>query len=280
MTAWSIAAAEPLEADVVLAMLAAHAVPGVESCDQAAGQHRRLLSLRSGPAAVSVGVERAGVRVEIDSTEPAVRAQVDARVRRWFDLDADLGPVRRVLAADPRLAPLVAARPGLRVLEYPDPVEAAVMAVLGQQVSVAAARTFGGRLVTAYGAPHPSGLTAFPTPQRLVAAEPEELRAAVGVTRARGRTLQAVARAFLEHAGDGTPTRAQLLALPGVGPWTADYLAVRSAGDRDAFTPGDLVLRRALGRIDTRAAAARAEVWRPYRAYALFHLWVAAAYLP
>lgn len=274
---WRIGAAGPLEPDLVLRMLANHAIPGVERTDPALSRHTRLIMTSRGAVAVTLGVDGSGVDVEL--AEHDLRPEVDARVRRWLDLDADLAAVHAVLQADPVLAPMIELRPGLRVLEYPDPFEAAMVTVLGQQVSVAAARTFAGRLVAAYGTAHPgSGLVAFPTPQQIHDADHEELRATVGVTNARARTLQVVAGAFRERPDAAALGRDELLALPGVGPWTADYLAVRSNGDRDAFPAGDLVLRQALGRVDARAAAARAEVWRPFRAYALFHLWVTAAY--
>ena len=128
--------------------------------------------------------------------------------------------------------------------------------MLGQQVSVAAARTFAGRLVAAYGMIGPGRLMMFPRPDVLRDADPEELRAVVGLTGARARTVQAVAAAFADRATLRPLSRSELVALPGIGPWTADYLAVTS-GDRDAFTPGDLVLRRALGGVDARAASAR-----------------------
>jgi DNA-3-methyladenine glycosylase II/AraC family transcriptional regulator of adaptative response / DNA-3-methyladenine glycosylase II len=157
------------------------------------------------------------------------------------------------------------------------------MAVLGQQVSLAAARTFGARLVAAYGAPGPGDLTSFPIPEALATVPVEELRATVGLTGARAATLHGLAAAAasglpLAAGTDPALFRASLLALPGIGPWTADYLAVRVLGDRDAFTASDLVLRRALGGVSVAAADAASQAWRPYRAYALFHLWTATSY--
>jgi 3-methyladenine DNA glycosylase/8-oxoguanine DNA glycosylase len=173
------------------------------------------------------------------------------------------------------LAPLLAARPTLRVIGSPDHFQSAVTTVLGQQVSLAAGRTFAGRLVAAFGAPGPNGFRAFPRPETLAAADPEKLRAAVGLTRARARTVLALSQAWRDAGRELEPHK--LLAIPGIGQWTVDYLSVRF-GDRDAFTPGDLVLRRALGGVTAREAAARSEVWRPFRAYALVHLWTEAAY--
>lgn len=199
-------------------------------------------------------------------------------MRAWFDLDSDLAAIGRELSLDPVLAPVIAARPGLRAVQYPEPFESAVMAVLGQQVSVAAARTFGGRAVAAFGAVGAQGLARFPTPEALLAPDPEVLRSAIGITNARARTVRAVAAAFagglaLDRDGDLVEQRRLLLAIPGIGPWTADYLRLRLLGDPDAFPAGDLVLRRALGGITTAAAETRSLSWRPHRAHAAFWLW-------
>lgn len=281
-------AAGGLEAPELLGLLAAHAIPRLDIVDPAAATVTRAVRLSSGHHAITLTVEPAGVRVTGPGLPPAEEAELDAVLRAWLDLDTDLTDVNSVLGADPLLAPLVDARPGLRVVGCLDPFEAAVTTVLGQQVSLAACRTFSGRLVAAFGSDGPAGLRLFPEPQPIAALPHEELRAAVGITNARARTLAAVASAFVaardaERAGTRAEprfplTRAQLLDLPGVGPWTADYLAVRAAGDRDAFAPGDLVLRRALGGISAAEAEDRATAWSPYRAHALVHLWTATAY--
>lgn len=226
--------------------------------------------MRAVPLALELTPDGARVSAADDAVLPLVRA--------WLDLDSDVVAIGAALARDPLLAPLVAARPGLRATQYPEPFEAAVMAVLGQQVSVAAARTFGGRAVTAFGEPGGLGLRAFPTPAALLAGPLEELRAAIGVTRARAATVRAVAAAFadglvLDRAGDLPEQRRLLLAIPGIGPWTADYLGLRLLGDPDAFPAGDLVLRRALGGVSTADADRASQAWRPHRAHAAFHLW-------
>ncbi|QIK84870.1 DNA-3-methyladenine glycosylase 2 family protein [Sanguibacter sp. HDW7] len=200
-----------------------------------------------------------------------------ATVTRWFRLDDDTRPAEARLAADPLLAPLVAARPGLRPLGHPEPFEAAVTAVLGQQVSLAAARTFAGRLVDAFGSPGPAGLRAFPDAGTLASVPVDELRAALGVTGARARTLAGLALAVAGGLDLRAAGREELLALPGVGPWTADVLALRLGAD-DVVCAGDLVLRRTLDLPDTRAVERRAEAWTPYRSTALWHLWAAAVY--
>lgn len=280
-----------LDAPALMGLFAAHAIPGVDAVDVRDATLTRAVRLTSGHRAVTVAVEPAGVRVFSPGLSGSDRTELGAVVRAWLDLDTDLAPVNAVLAADPLLAPLVAARPGLRVAGCLDPFEAAATTVLGQQVSLAACRTFAGRLVAAYGSDGPAGLRTFPAAEAVAGAAHEDLRAAVGITNARARTLRALAGAFLRagHAEGEvirkvpeSPwfplSRAELLALPGIGEWTADYLAVRASGDRDAFAPGDLVLRRALGGISTTEAAERARNWSPYRAHALMHLWTSTAY--
>ncbi|WP_341358196.1 AlkA N-terminal domain-containing protein [Georgenia sp. M64] len=284
-------AATPLAVGPLLAALAAHAVPGLEEVDPAAGSVRRTVPGAHGPAAVSLRITPTAVRAEIELAHPGDGDAVVARLRRWFDLDTDVAAVDVHLAKDAALAPLVAARPGLRVLGHVDGFEAAVTTVLGQQVSLAAARTFAARLVAALGGPVPGtatsgggGLRTFPSPEVLADAGPSALREVTGVTGNRARTLHALATvcaAGLRIDPDQDPgaTRAALLAVPGVGPWTAEYLALRAMGDRDALPSGDLVLRRALGGASAAETVAAARAWRPWRAYAVTHLWTAAAYL-
>ncbi len=283
---------EPFPWIPLVRSLAAHAVPGLESVqfDGPAASLTRLLPAPGGPVVTEVrfGAPES-VTVRLTGGDPADDGALLDRVRAWLDLDAPAAAVDSFLSGFPVLAPLVHARPGLRIPGSVDPWETAVLTVLGQQVSVAAARTFGARLVEEFGTPGPGGFRLFPPATALAAAGAEKLQSAVRITGARARSIQALAAAVgggLDLAGTGQPggpelhtgTRAALLALPGIGPWTVDYLAVRAAGDRDAFVPGDLVLRRALGVKTPREATALAEPWRPWRAYALFHLWTAAAY--
>ncbi|THJ64638.1 DNA-3-methyladenine glycosylase 2 family protein [Arthrobacter echini] len=265
------------------AILANHAIPGCERTDRSGRSHTRLLTIPAGPRRVTVTIRPDDVELTADTADDAEFEQLVRITRTWLDLDTDVGVIARAFDDDPLLGPLVRRRPGLRAVGYPDAFEAAIMTVLGQQVSVAAGTTFGGRLATAYGTPSPSGLTVFPTPRTIAEAQFEELRAAIGVTRTRAATVQHVARAVvdgldLDPSGDHAALRRQLLALPGIGPWSADYLMVRVLRDPDAFTPGDLVARRAMGDPGIRAAERLAEAWRPYRAYALFHLWTASTY--
>ena len=188
-----------------------------------------------------------------------------------------------MLQADPVLAPLVATRPGLRVPGHVDGYELAVRAVLGQQVSVAAARTLAARLVQRFGAPLPDpdgALThLFPAPQVLAEADPSSL----GIPVSRGGAIAALSHVVasgelvLDRSADREDVAARLLALPGIGPWTAGYIAMRALGDPDVFLATDLGVRRGLERLglpgDQPAALAHAQRWRPWRSYALMHLW-------
>ncbi|WP_430334641.1 DNA-3-methyladenine glycosylase family protein [Rhodococcus sp. ACT016] len=276
----------PFTTAPMLGALAAHAVDGLERHDSESGTHTRVVPAPHGAALVSVRFAGS------DHVTATVRAShrddvpcVESLVRRWLDLDADPDTVDAALSKHAMLADHVAARPGLRVLGSVDGFETAVLTVLGQQVSLSAARTFGSRLVSAFGKPTGiDDLVTFPAPETLAGLDPLIVQKTVGLTGARARTVQALAEAAADelHLGpDADPEefRRRLLALPGIGPWTADYLAVRVLGDRDAYPSGDLVLRRALGVKTAREAATASEPWRPWRAYALFHLWTGQAFL-
>lgn len=277
-----------LESGTVLASLAAHATAGSEevrtepappgSGPPTRGSTRRLLDLAGLPTPVTVAVGPDGVTVEAPAAVVEEAAEV---VRWWFDLDTDPAPVAAHLAAHPRLAALVRARPALRPVRHPAGYEAAVDTVLGQQVTLSSARLFGQRLRSAYSPGEVAGLRIFPAARTLAAVPTEELRAAVGLTTSRARTVQAVAALFADGFVLGPDTdpgtaRETLLAVPGVGPWTVEYLALRALGDPDAFPASDAVVRRALDGLDTRAATAAAEAWRPHRSWATAHLWAHA----
>ena len=203
------------------------------------------------------------------------------RVRRLVDADCDPVAISDAFAGDPVLGPLVRRRPGLRVPGHVDGDELAVRAVVGQQVTVAAARTAAGRLTEQYGerlASPVDGLThLFPAAARLAELEPESLP----MPRARGRALIAVCRSLtdgelrLDRGADRDDVRRRLLEVPGIGPWTADYIALRALGHPDVFLPSDIGIRdalRLLGR-DPAEAEDLAERWRPWRSYAQLHLW-------
>ncbi|AUI49976.1 DNA-3-methyladenine glycosylase family protein [Arthrobacter crystallopoietes] len=274
----------PYDAGAALAALAAHAVPGLETTDLAAGTHTRLFATSSGPVVGTVRLGPGAPSLVLESVDPATNAEITTAVRRWLDLDTDPETVRGVLGQDPLVGPLLAARPGLRIPGYLDGFEGAACTVLGQQVSLAAARTFAGRLVSAFGSPGPAGLYLFPTPSTLAGAGAERIQQAVGLTGARSRTIHALAVACadglaIDPEGDHAGIRRRLLALPGIGPWTVDYLAMRALRDRNAYPEGDLVLKRALGASSVQEVRAHGEAWRPLRAYAVFQLWTAAAYI-
>lgn len=266
----------PFDPAPALASLVAHAVPGVESVE--GSTVRRLVRLGGAPVLVRATLGTDVIEVDAPAGTPAALRDL---ADRWFGLADDLDDVRAAFDDDPVLGPLVRARPRLRILGHPDGFEAAATTVLGQQVSLAAARTFGGRLAAAYGTPGPGGLTLYPAPEELAAVDPVELQGVVRIPHSRARTLHALAQACADGLvlAPGEPdTRERLLAVPGIGPWTADYLALRVLGDRDALPVGDLVLRKALS-VESAAQVARAaESWRPLRAYAAVHLWTATAY--
>lgn len=210
-----------------------------------------------------------------------VLMQVVARVRRMFDLDAHPEQIARVLGRDQKLAPLVAKRPGLRVPGAVDPFEAAIRAMVGQQVSVAAATTIAGRFAAQLGAPYESSDSAlayrFPTAAEVVAAGPDTI-GKLGMPRKRAAAIHALATAVATGAlrlegVDLDTFVGNLVEMPGIGPWTANYLAMRALHLPDAFPAADLGVQKALNRSGARAAEERAEAWRPFRAYAVLHLW-------
>ncbi len=215
-----------------------------------AGAHRRRLG----------GGHRRRRGRRDDAGRPGRRGPRRRAVRRWLGLDADHAAAIAILADDPTIGPLVRARPALRVPGSVDPAELALRTVLGQQVSVAAARTLAGRLVALLGEPGPEGLRLFPRPSVIAAAGQDAVRA-IGLTgrpRAdRGGARRGAGRWAGPRAGRGPRRRgAALGALPGIGPWTVEYVALRAMRDLDAFPAHDLVLRRRMGDLDAAAAAA------------------------
>jgi AraC family transcriptional regulator of adaptative response / DNA-3-methyladenine glycosylase II len=268
----------PIDLDALLRFLGARAVPGIETW--ADGVYSRSMALPRGPGVASLSGGSGYVRCELRLTDLRDLAAAVQRSRRLLDLDADPGAVQAALGTDPLLGPLVRKAPGLRVPGHVDGAEMAVRAVLGQQVSVPAATTLAARVTEKYGAtlPAPFGAISrlFPTPAALREVE-------IGMPTSRLRALRAVAAALddgaLElHPGvDRERTEAALLALPGVGPWTASYLALRALRDPDVFLPADVGVRHALDRLgrpsDPVSAARLAEPWRPWRSYALLQLW-------
>ena len=267
------------------AFLVAHAVPGLDHAELLAdgsSRHRRFVPVGGRHCVLTVSLPAVAVGAPAVCADggPEAVAAVTAAGRRWLGLDADPAPGVAALADDPLLGRIVQARPHLRVPGSTDPFETAVLVVLGQHVSLAAGRAFAARLVAAHGTSTEfAWLRAFPAPEALAALDPVDLQRTVGITGARARTVVAIARAVadgtlaLRGASDGAKVRADLLGLPGVGPWTADLVALRALRDPDVFLPGDLVLRKALGGVRAGEAATIAEAWRPHRSLAVVHLW-------
>ncbi|HET9380389.1 MAG TPA: AlkA N-terminal domain-containing protein [Streptomyces sp.] len=276
----------PLNPDNLFGHLAATAVPGVEEWRD--GAYRRTLRLPYGHGIVALAPRPDHIACRLILTDLRDLPVAISRCRRMLDLDADPEAIDGQLRTDPVLAPLVDKAPGRRVPRTVDEAEFAVRAVLGQQVSTAAARTHAARLVTAYGEPvedPEGGLThLFPPAGALAAVDPGTL----AMPRTRRATLTTLVGRLADgslHLGvesDWPRARAELLALPGFGPWTADVVAMRALGDPDAFLPTDLGVRRAaheLGLPATPAAlTARAAAWRPWRAYAVQYLWATGSH--
>lgn len=269
----------PFAAAELLTFVGARAVPGVEH--YADGVYRRTLRLPLGSGLLTLEPAPSGLhcRLRLEDLRdlgPAVR-----RCRRLADLDADASGINEVLGADPILGPLVARTPGRRVPGTVDGAELAVRAVLGQQVSVAAGRHLAGTLAATVGDATPfddAGPTRhFPTPAAI-----HDAAGALRMPARRRETLRALASALrdgaavLDGGGDPRDELATLRAIPGIGPWTTGYIAMRALADPDAYPAGDAAVRRAMIRSGVREAADRdaaAQRWRPWRAYAVMHLW-------
>lgn len=280
-----LAARRPFDGPGLLRWLAARAVLGLEEAGE--GSYRRALRLPNGLGVVELEPSDDHVRAVFKLDDLADLAAAVHRCRKLLDLDADPLGHAAVLSEDDVLAPLVAANPGLRVPGTVDGAESAVRAVLGQQVSVAAARTAAGRIVAAYGVSleRPEGTIthAFPPPETLAEASFDE----IGLPRSRRETLHELAGLLasgalaLDGGADRLDAERRLLEIKGIGPWTAAYVALRALEDPDAFPAGDLGLRRAAATLglpdDAKGLEARSERWRPWRAYAAHYLWAAGA---
>jgi AraC family transcriptional regulator of adaptative response / DNA-3-methyladenine glycosylase II len=278
----------PYDWDGVLAFLARRAIPGVESVEN--GVYRRTISLEGtqGIVEIRATTEAFLLATIIVDRLPALAA-IAARLRHLFDLDADPEPIAAHLGRDPALASRLAVRQGLRVPGAWDAFELAVRAMIGQQVSVSAASTLAGRLAATFGerlnTPNWDGdlRVLFPEAKTLAHAD----LSSIGMPRARAAALSSLAAAvmrdpaFLRTASPGEDTVARLVALPGIGAWTAEYIAMRALREPDAFPVSDLGLLRAMRGHLTRPSPAllqrRAERWRPWRAYAAMLLWLDGA---
>jgi AraC family transcriptional regulator of adaptative response / DNA-3-methyladenine glycosylase II len=274
----------PFDPAPAFAFLTARAIPGTEVVRDGTYLRATAIAGQTGLIAIAPAKERDALVLQVSSSLGPALMPIAAATRRLFDTDADPRSIGAHLSRDPVLAKRVATRPALRVMGAFDPFEWAVRAVLGQQVSVRAALTIATRLVDRFGLSVPLDLPqvpskAWPDAARLAAVS-EGALGALGLTSARARTVRGLARAVadgklvLDRSADPDAMRESLLSLPGIGPWTADYIAMRSLGWPDAFPGGDLGLRKALGGVSTAECHARAERWRPWRAYAAAHLWL------
>lgn len=276
-----LAVRTPFDGAGLLQFLEDHAVPGVEVVRD--GSYARVVQLPHGPGVVELTPADDHVLARLELTDLRDTAVAVERSRRLLDLDADPAAIDAVLGADPQLAPLVAEVPGLRLPGGFDPVETAVRTVVGQQVSVTGARTVLGRLAEQLGEPVALALAtehgllrSFPTTEVLADLDPETLP----MPRSRGRAVATIAAAVvagdldLSPGADRAATRAALVALRGIGPWTADYVLMRGLGDPDVLLTTDLVLRREL---DARGLTSeQTDRWAPWRSYAGLHLWRSA----
>jgi AraC family transcriptional regulator of adaptative response / DNA-3-methyladenine glycosylase II len=277
----------PYDWAAMLGHLAARALPGVEAVRDGVYLRTAAFGDAKGWLAVTADAGGAALRATVSTSLAGALMTVVARLRRLFDLDAQPAAIAAHLSRDPRLAAHVRARPGLRVTGAFDVFETATRAVLGQQVSVAAARTLAGRLIARLGqpvaTPHAELTHVAPTADAVARQSAAALAALLGVPARRAATLLAIARAIsagqlaLDALEDPERVIERIVALPGVGPWTAHYIAMRALGWPDAFPEEDLVLRQALGGISGRQARTLAEPWRPWRAYGATHLWAGIA---
>ncbi len=283
-----LACREPFDSTAMFDFLAVRAVPGTEHVNDgtthsAGPTYRRSLRLASGNGVVSIGVAGGIVHCSLVLDDVAdVQAAVQ-RARRLLDLDSDPMLIDEHLGAHPLLAALVRKRPGLRSPGHPDGTELLVRAVLGQQVSVAGARTLAARIVAAHGEPlaNPQGEVThvFPSAATLAGLRPDDfaMPKARGAALIEACSLVADGRIVLDAGSDRAATAAALQAVRGIGPWTAGYVAMRALGDPDVFLPTDIGVRNALTALGAdgspRSAAALAEAWSPWRSYALHHLW-------
>jgi AraC family transcriptional regulator, regulatory protein of adaptative response / DNA-3-methyladenine glycosylase II len=265
----------------MLSFLAARATPGVERVEQ--NRYRRSISLNGyqGHFEVSLNDEQNSLVARVQIADPRSLFAIVERIRAMFDLNADWAAIAKSLHTDPQLAGHLRAEPGLRVPGCWNGFELAVRAILGQQVTVAGATTLAGRIAKTFGQPlaKANGLThLFPTPEIIADAK----LTGVGLTEKRGQTIRALARAVrdghiaFDRVIDSESFLQRLCEIPGIGKWTAQYVAMRALGEPDAFPVGDLGLIRALDLHNPRELDKRVEPWRPWRAYACMYLWTFA----
>ena len=273
----------PHDFPALLAFFTKRAIPGIERVDESS--YRRVFALDGhvGELSVTHAAHGHALDLRIDFADAAHIPDIVARVRRMFDLDADIAAINTHLGRHRQLKACIARHPGQRLPGGWDGFEIAIRAVLGQQVTVAAARTLTERVVRKFGhevaTPQSGKVHLFPTPETLAEADLSGL----GITGARIATLRAIAAAVRDGRVDFRADRPlaefvrEWTALPGIGDWTAHYLAMRGLAHADAFPAADIILRKAVARdgrpVPTRALEELSQAWRPYRAYAVLHLW-------
>ena len=272
----------PFAASDLFAYLGGRATPGVEEVTGTC--YRRTVNVNGTTGTIELHLDDGGeLRLIAHLGSVDVLPTIVRRSRHLFDLDADPRTIHAHLSRDPKLRPIVTRAPGLRVPGSFDGFELAVRAILGQQVSVKAATTLAGRLATTFGSPlgRPDGTLThhFPTPQELVDAPVES----IGLPGKRAATVRTLAIAVaagdivLDGTADLEATKRSLLALPGFGPWTVAYIAMRALRDPDSFLPSDLGIKHAFTRLKIEPARHRDERWRPWRSYATLYLWASLA---
>jgi AraC family transcriptional regulator, regulatory protein of adaptative response / DNA-3-methyladenine glycosylase II len=279
----------PYDFEALLAFLRGRALPGVELVDE--HSYARVFGPVDAPGWLRLSAwpdDEHALRLQLHCPQPAQLLGVVTKLRRMFDLDANPQAIADTFQQDPILAPLIARRPGLRLPGGWDGFEIAVRAILGQQISVAAARTLATRIVQRWGealptSPMPGLERLFPSPAALAQADLRE----IGLTSARAATVRGMAQALLDGRVDFRAEQtldefvSRWIALPGIGEWTAHYMAMRALSDPDAFPAADLILRREATTdvvpLSTKALTMRANEWRPWRAYAVMHLWRGAS---
>lgn len=276
----------PYDVSGMRAFLSAHAIPGRDLVEGTHSSH--AVDVPGGTAVATIDwsathEHRGHVLIPLQLSVPGLSDTMPAiaAIRRMLDLDADPTQIIEALGNDPVLAPMIAARPGLRLPGTRNPSEFALGVVLGQQVSLAAARTLQGRLASQFAGPGRvtvAGFLAAPDVAAIAETSTAQLREQIGLTEARATTLRTVAAALaagldLGHGSNRERVRRELLAMRGIGPWTVELIAMRALGDPDAYPAGDLILKKALGTNTERETTLAAESWRPYRGYATQHLW-------
>lgn len=271
-----IAYRPPYDWTAMMAFLAARATPGVEHVGEDRYQRTISVNGKRGTIAVTPSRRASALELEVNVDDPRALLTIVERVRLMFDVGADPAVIGRQLGSDPLLRHPLAAHPGIRTPGAWDPFELSVRAILGQQVSVAAATTIAGRVASRWGTPTEGDPLnrLFPTPDQLAEARLEE----VGIITSRASTLRALACAVRKGtvSFDGIATVSSLRAIPGIGDWTAQYIAMRALNEPDAFPTGDLVLRKMAGGCTARELDRLAERFRPWRSYAVMLLWQAA----